>query len=103
MGITKRRIAHASLVALGTLVAGAGALAVAAAWSLKQELADIAGQIELRRVESGQRPRIAEHPNEHAWGFEVGRVGMAPIQAGHSTKPSNPAAPRPLCRVHNSL
>jgi hypothetical protein len=62
MGITKRRIAHVSLVALGTLVAGAGAVAVAAAWSLKQELADlaeladIAGQVELRSSgESGQQ------------------------------------------------
>ena len=55
MGITKRRIAHVSLVALGTLVAGAGAVAVAAAWSLKQELADIAGQFELRSGEADQQ------------------------------------------------
>jgi hypothetical protein len=55
MSITKRRIAHASLVALGTLVAGAGAVAVAAVWALKHDLADIAGQIELRRGESGQQ------------------------------------------------
>ena len=55
MSITKRRIAQASLVALGTLVAGAGAVAVAATWSLKKELADIAGQIELRSGEPGQQ------------------------------------------------
>jgi hypothetical protein len=48
MVITKRRIARWSLVALGTLVAGAGAVAVIAAWSVKQDLG-IAEAIESRR------------------------------------------------------
>ena len=55
MSKTKRRIAQASLVALGTLVAGGGAVAVAAVWAMKQDLADITEQIELRRGESGQQ------------------------------------------------
>jgi len=55
MVIIKRRIARLSLVALGTLVAGVGAVAVAAAWSLKQDLADLAEQMELRSGESGQQ------------------------------------------------
>lgn len=53
MVITKRRIARLSLVALGTLVAGAGAVAVTAAWSVKQDLG-IAEDIESRRG-AGQR------------------------------------------------
>jgi hypothetical protein len=44
MVIMKRRIARFSLVALSTIVAGA----VTVAWSLKQELAELAEQNELR-------------------------------------------------------
>jgi hypothetical protein len=50
MVITKRRMVRLSLVALGTLVAGAGAVAVTVALSMKQELDDIAEYLESRSV-----------------------------------------------------
>jgi len=50
MVITKHRMVRLSLVALGTLVAGAGAVAVTVALSMKQELDYIAKHLESRSV-----------------------------------------------------
>jgi hypothetical protein len=53
MVMVKRRIARFSLVALSTFVAGAGAITVAAAaWTLKQELAELAELAEQNEVRS---------------------------------------------------
>jgi hypothetical protein len=52
MGIMKRRIARFPLVALSTIVAGAVTVAVTVAWSLKQELAELAKLAEQNELRS---------------------------------------------------
>ena len=53
MATMKWRIARFSLMALSTFVAGAGAIIVAAAaWTLKQELAELAELAEQNEVRS---------------------------------------------------